>query len=71
MLVATESFVASGIVALAHGSAYNIDGTIWLGTRDLSSGANLGALQLGGLSLYLMYHHLSLSPETTRRRRSV
>ena len=66
VLIAAESLVASGVVALAHGTSYNVDAFL-LVTR-LSRGANLGTLELVGLALNLMEHHLAVRTEAVGRR---
>lgn len=71
MLVASKRLVAAGVVALAHGSADNVDG----GTVTLASHSprrpNLGSLQLRRLALDLVNHHLAVDTEAAGRGRSV
>lgn len=71
VLIAAESFVAAGIVTLAHGSTNDIDGTFRFPAGDLAVCPDLGTLQLSGLSLNLVYHHLAVSTEASRRRGSM
>lgn len=68
MLIASECLVAPRIVALAHGSAHNVDGSaIVLSYGNLSCSPNLSSLQLRRLALNFMHHHLAVSTKASRR----
>lgn len=67
VLVAAERLVAPGVVALAHGSADDIDTVTLL--RQFSRGRNLSTLQLRCLALNLVHHHLAVRTETVGRGR--
>lgn len=67
VLVASESLVASGVVALAHGTSHNTNAVL-LVTR-LALRADLGTLQLIGLPLDLVHHHLAVGTEAVGRGR--
>lgn len=70
MLVAAERLVAAGVVALAHGSADDIDTVALALLGHLSRSADLGTLELGSLALNLVHHHLAVGTEAVGGGRS-
>lgn len=67
VLVAAESLVAAGVIALAHGTANNIDRAVVFLCR-LAAGTDLSTLQFRSLALNLVDHHLAVGTKTPRRR---
>lgn len=73
VLVASKRLVAARVVALAHGAAHdiNVDGAVLGLAGALPGRSDLGPLQLGGLALDLVHHHLPVRTHAAGRRRAV
>lgn len=71
VLVASEGFVASFVITLAHSSANHVYTCAVLATTEFAGLANVCTLQFRRLSLNLVDHHLAVGTELAGRRRAM